>query len=345
MTAAALAAPGARESGIRPVNPRRDMEGIAILLESAFAGELDPYGRHMVREMRAFGRAGWLGWLVGRLFLPPAAYPQGFVWFEAGRLVGNASLLPVTGYPERWVMANVAVDVDCRRQGIARRLVEASLEHAREHAASEVLLQVRQDNRGALALYEGMGFEALTSRTAWHRPAGRWSARGEVFDAVRRRAGKEWSLQWDLAQSLYPEGLIWPFPPQSGLFRPRPLEDLLRIDGRAHWVWIENDQLVGSISTYLDTSRVGLRLVMMVPPARRGSLEGALLSAVMEGGNAEQVAMSLDYEMGIANESLLEMGFRPEHSLTWMRLRLDEDRAHAHDQVGGKAPGVRHSHP
>jgi ribosomal protein S18 acetylase RimI-like enzyme len=311
------------KSGIRPVNPRRDMEGIAILLEKAFAGELDPYGRHMVREMRAFGRAGFLGWLVGRLFLPPAAYPQGFVWLESGRIVGNASLLPVTGFPERWVMANVAVDVEHRRRGIARSLVEASLDHARDHGAREVILQVRQDNRGAGALYEGMGFEALTTRTTWHRPAGTGFSRAGDPNPVRPRMGQEWSLQWELAQSLYPEGLMWPFPPTSGLFQPRVFEDLLRLDGRAHWVWVESDRLIGSISTYLDTSRAGLRLVMMITPARRGSIENSMVTAAMDGANAEQVAMSLDYETGIAVEGLLALGFRPEPGLTWMRIRLD----------------------
>lgn len=322
MTAAALSAPGRRESGIRPVNPRRDMEGIALLLEAAFAGELDPYGRHMVREMRAFGRAGWLGWLIGRLFLPPAAYPQGFVWFEHGRLVGNASLLPVTGFASRWVMANVAVDADHRRRGIARRLVEASLEHAREHGAAEILLQVRHNNQAALALYEGMGFQALTTRTTWHRPASKWTPQVAVTSSVRPRDRGEWSLQWDLARSVYPEGLIWPFPPYSALFRPRLLEGLVNVDGRMHWVWLEDDRLVGSVSTYLDMSRVGLRLVMMIAPAKRGAIEGPLLATALEGGNAEHVAMSLDYEMGSADDSIARMGFRSEHTLTWMRARL-----------------------
>lgn len=323
---AGLAASGRRESGMRPVHPRRDMEGIASLLESAFAGDLDPYGRHMVREMRAFGRAGWLGWLIGRLFLPPAAYPQGFVWLEAGRLVGNASLLPVSGFSDRWVMANVAVDLEYRRRGIARSLVEASVEHARDRGASEVLLQVRRDNPSALALYAGMGFETITTRTTWHRPAGERvarMARDRTSNAVRRRAGEEWSQQWDLAQRLYPEGLLWPYPLSSGLFRPRPFEIPLRLDGRAHWVWVEEDRLVGCISTYLDSSRAGLRLVMMVTPEKRGSIEAVLVSAALEGSNTGYAAMTLDYETGIADESFLGMGFRPERALTWMRVGLD----------------------
>jgi hypothetical protein len=80
MTAAMLQRAAAH--GLRRVDPRRDMAGLADLIQVAFAERLDDPGRRMVAAMRAFGRWGWLGWAVGFLFLPPAAYPEGFVWLE-----------------------------------------------------------------------------------------------------------------------------------------------------------------------------------------------------------------------------------------------------------------------
>ncbi len=55
MTAAVLrrAAPG---SGLRPVDARHDLAGMAQVMEAAFADRLDDNGRRMVRAMRAFGR-------------------------------------------------------------------------------------------------------------------------------------------------------------------------------------------------------------------------------------------------------------------------------------------------
>ena len=118
MTAAALRRP-VPERGLRPVDPRGDMRGMADLIEVAFAERLDESGRRMVRSMRAFGKWGWPGWALGHLFLPPAAYPEGYVWIEDERLVGNASLMRADLGSKRWVLINVAVAPGWRRRGIA----------------------------------------------------------------------------------------------------------------------------------------------------------------------------------------------------------------------------------
>jgi len=135
VTAGLLVQDSRSPSGLRKVNSRRDMAQVADLIELVFRGDLDPFGLRMVREMRAMGRAGYLGWALNRLLLPPAARPQGFVWEADGRVVGNASLLAVNGFPERWVLANVAVGPGYRRRGIGRQMVEAAIELAMERGA------------------------------------------------------------------------------------------------------------------------------------------------------------------------------------------------------------------
>jgi ribosomal protein S18 acetylase RimI-like enzyme len=47
-----------------------------------------------------------------------------------------------------------------RGQGIGRRLLERTLEQGRADGLSRVELTVREDNPGAIALYEGLGFVA-----------------------------------------------------------------------------------------------------------------------------------------------------------------------------------------
>ena len=81
MTAAAARLAGGR-SGMRPVDARRDLAGLADVIDAAFADHLDSAGRQMTSDMRRYGRLGWFGWLAGRFFLPPAAFPYGYVWLD-----------------------------------------------------------------------------------------------------------------------------------------------------------------------------------------------------------------------------------------------------------------------
>ena len=53
-------------------------------------------------------------------------------------------------------ITNVAVHPDCRRQGVARQLLQEAL--LRWQHLSRVTLEVRVSNAAAIALYEGLGF-------------------------------------------------------------------------------------------------------------------------------------------------------------------------------------------
>ncbi len=314
---AALLAPHRRE-GLRPVNPTRDMAAVAELIELAFASELDPASRRMVREMRRVGRAGWLGGIFGRMFLPPAASAEGFVYEEGGRLVGNASLLPVGDGRRRWVLANVAVAPSHRRRGIARSLVRACLDYVRQRGGREVVLQVQSANSGAQVLYGELGFRPVGTRTSWRRPRGLPLPAVKDDAPVRRRRLEEWREQYALAARLHPEGLIWPYPPRVSLFRPGTLARLLGIESGWHWVWREDGALLASMSAYRNLESSGWRIVLCVEPEMRGRVEAMLLAKALAELPGSPDAMHLDYPTGPADEALAALGFQPERTLTWM---------------------------
>ncbi len=56
-------------------------------------------------------------------------------------------------------IANVAVDIDYRRYGIATRLLNFVMEKARKSGCRFVLLEVRKSNRHAIKLYKQLGFK------------------------------------------------------------------------------------------------------------------------------------------------------------------------------------------
>jgi predicted N-acetyltransferase YhbS len=322
LTAGALA--GARRAArpsLRPVNPRSDMAQVADLIGLAFRGELDAGGLQMIREMRAFGRAGWLGYQLSRLMLPPAARPHGFVWQEQGHIVGNASLLAVEGYPQRWVLANVAVHPEWRRRGIARMLVVASLAEAARLGAHRLILQVGQSKREVQALYANLGFVTTSARTLWTRPARLPAPLGVAQDGPQPRLPAEWEEQWTFLKLLHPEGLIWPFPPEDDLFRPTGMSAFLGAGRVRHWLWRQEGEIVASLTAQARAALQEWRLILGCAPAMRGKLEAAMLAHALAELPSDLPA-SLEYPSGPPDAALEALGFRAGRALTWMALEL-----------------------
>lgn len=81
----------------------------------------------------------------------------------------------VVGYMSYYIVRdeafvyNVAVDENCRRQGIGHALVEHAVNHAKDNGASFLSLEVRVSNAAAIALYSSFDFEIEGSRKKFYR--------------------------------------------------------------------------------------------------------------------------------------------------------------------------------
>lgn len=81
----------------------------------------------------------------------------------------------VTGYAVASYAGDIAelqrigVATDARRSGIASELLDAILAHAPTTGADRVLLEVRADNRAALAFYAARDFIEIDRRTRYYR--------------------------------------------------------------------------------------------------------------------------------------------------------------------------------
>ena len=315
MTAAAVVR-ASSQTGMRAVDPRRDLAGLADVIESAFADSLDASGRHMASEMRRYGRLGWLGWLIGRLVLPPAAFPFGYVWIEQGRIVGNASLMPVQASPERWVLANVAVDPHYRRRGIGRALVGGCLDLARRRLAREVVLQVKAGNALARELYQAYDFVERGTYATWRLDGPvRWPAVQESAPARLRRP-EEWSAHYELARTWTPLGLVWPHPLRRSQLRPASWTS---VDPWTHWVWPKSGPIEAVLSGRPEGGNAD-RWFLVSAPGARGAAELPLLEQALTGHR--HGAVVVEAAAGAGDEALRRLGFREDHRLTWMSLGL-----------------------
>lgn len=93
------------------------------------------------------------------------AYSTIDILWQADRLVGYICFWQVC---DELHILNVAVDRAFRRRGLGRVLVEHVLQHGRAGGCDRAFLEVRTGNRGAIALYESLGFEVIGRRVKYY---------------------------------------------------------------------------------------------------------------------------------------------------------------------------------
>jgi ribosomal protein S18 acetylase RimI-like enzyme len=94
------------------------------------------------------------------------------VALDAGRIVGSATLELVGRIegedpplaPDEAHIRMLGVEPDARRRGVARALLEACFERAREAGRTRMTLHTTQRMRAAQQMYEALGFERLPDR-------------------------------------------------------------------------------------------------------------------------------------------------------------------------------------
>ena len=82
----------------------------------------------------------------------------------------------VEGYAIAWFvsdelhLANLAVRLECRRQGLAMRLLDELFRQARLRGTRMAWLEVRVTNEPAIALYRRYGFREVALRRKYYEP-------------------------------------------------------------------------------------------------------------------------------------------------------------------------------
>jgi len=65
-------------------------------------------------------------------------------------------------------ITNIATHPDARRMGLGRAVVSALLDYGKSRGLVSFSLEVRESNSAAIALYEGLGFEAVGVRNNFY---------------------------------------------------------------------------------------------------------------------------------------------------------------------------------
>lgn len=313
MTAQAVALPASSAAHLRPFDPRRDLLAVADLVELCFRDTLDADGHLYIQQLRYSARAGSVTSLGQRM--------SGYVWTEAGRVVGNLSVIPhQRGQRRIHLIANVAVNPDYRRRGIAQALTEAMMADKSIRPKDEVWLQVDERNPAAIHLYTNMGFEDMFRRTSWRgRPGPSSTARPSEI-VIRKRRDADWRQQRPWLRRLYPETVTWNLPLEAELLLPGWRGKFNRFFGDRmvrQWAALRGRDLL-SILSWQSSTLSNDRLWLAAPEQADEDAISALLQHVRAQVPLER-SMALNLPAGFMDAAMYAGGFQPRRTLIWMR--------------------------
>ena len=312
---------------IRKLDLTRDLSAVADLIELCFPLHLDPDGKTYVSEMRkAAQNTRLMGWLTQTSDLNTAT-SSGFVWEENDRIIGNLSLIPLQKEGRRvHLIANVAVHPDFRRRGIARKLTQFALAHLERQSASQVWLQVRDDNQPAIDLYCSLGFTEQAARSTWRiRPVDLKSkviAGGNGL-TVRRRIRDDWSIQRDWLEDAYPHNIRWNLPVNFRQFSPGLLQNFTNFLAGTyltHWTAVIGGECAGFVSWQRTDSSANNLWLAIADGMEEAVLPKGLARIVK--GFPKKHPLSIDYPKGRFEEGFRALGFTHFRTLVWMRREL-----------------------
>jgi GNAT superfamily N-acetyltransferase len=320
------------QGGLHRTRLVRDLYQIAELVELCFGERLDTSGRSAIREMKMLARMVPLLWLLSLLNGIGLGLGTGFVWRSHKHVLGNVSLYrggqhPILG--RGFLVANVAVHPDVRRQGIARILMEAALDLVERKNGYWVALQVEADNLPAINLYRRLGFRELETLTQWETTRLKYlPAVPSTVWTVRQRAPRDTeAIQELIFDRARVGGMAW-----TRTIEPHdiadPLAGLSGVSLKEQWVipalhrhrtlmglvWVEQPgwrQV--RISQFLDPA-------LDDPQARRALLQTVLNRPIMQNRTIRVETVSDDPPV---DSLLTEAGFRPARHLTQMRKVLN----------------------
>ena len=312
------------ENGPRPINLNKDIPQVLELLRLAFGESLDAEGRRMLQGQTAVtGQPAIL-----YRFNPMASrLSRGFVWEKDGRIIGNVTLLD-TKINGRYLIVNVAVHPDFRRQGIARMMMNVTLDYVRQQNGREILLQVDKDNSHAITLYHELNYQTIGTMTTWMADAGRvHPIQSHLTIPMRHLRRNESQAAYELDILALPANLNWPEPIPQNTYQFdfwRRFSNFMNARSQETWVTTDGRYMTGSVSLWSEWGRTH-QLALRVHPKWQGELERPLLAKIIRQLPyipRRNVRIDHRHDDELTTVLLTEANFKPRRTLTHMRLNL-----------------------
>jgi ribosomal protein S18 acetylase RimI-like enzyme len=144
----------------------------------------------------------------------------GFIDEEENKPAALINYMRQRNVPE-WFIANVTVLPAYRRRGIARKLLETTLEELRKRKARVVFLEVVDGNDPAFNLYKEIGFSAYTKSSQYYYQKDRPIVTPSLPNnyGLKSRSRFDWRTRYDFAKRVTPQHITRYEPVTHGRFR------------------------------------------------------------------------------------------------------------------------------
>lgn len=321
-----ITVPASRPAGgLRKINPNNDIPQLVELLQLVFGTEFEGDGQQVFNNVGRTRNPSFL-WRLDSLM---AKLASGFIWEVNGRIVGNATII-YTRSRYRYLVANVAIHPEYRRQGIARHLMQAVVKDISGRGGKTLALQVVKGNQAAVDLYESMNFFAIGSMTTWQSSVSRLRTAGDTGESLLQPLPADrWREAYDLDRIALDPRLYWPEPLTVDSYRRGLMSRFSDfINGRKFDTLILYDDknkingLVNIFSEWGRTHQISIR----IHPRWRGLLERKLLDGAIR--RAKFLPRRNVQLIHPANDELMNMllpiaNFNRQRTLTHMRLDIE----------------------
>jgi N-acetylglutamate synthase-like GNAT family acetyltransferase len=256
----------------------------------------------------------------------------GFVWVEAGKVVGNVTVQKADSTGNRWQIANVAVAPAYRGRGISRQLMARALAHIDENHGEWAVLQVYAQNTIARTLYAHLDFEEVGGSVDLTLKRLPKIAPPQDVHHFHSFASDQWQALYELVSNQQNGQMLWWRPPRRTDYQIT-FEQII-----AEWFW----RSIGRNRIYRrciqTTQRFDAALVLTaarwrgthqlqlwVQPALYGHHEESLLQwalATLQEYPRWPVTLNLSVNHTAALQCAQRYGFQEQQTLLTMRRKI-----------------------
>lgn len=315
-----------RSGIIREVNTNSDLGAVADLIELCFKDTIDEDGLDYIRYLRRLSTNKEDSLFGINNSQNALAAIQGFVYEVNGKIVGNLSMIPFQkGADFVYLVANVAVHPDYRRQRIGFDLTAKALRRAKEKSARSVWLQVRDDNPPAINLYKQMGFIERSRRSTYtFNSRNRIKIPQNNRIKISSRKSEEWIKQKELLAEVYPPDVRWNLGLQDSRLLPGFWQSLVRFFSGisiANISVYQENQLLGFGSLERTALYADNLWIACQEKNDHAVIQAVILQFVNNSFYFRPLTVNFPQNRG---EHLFEaLGFKKNHTLIWMEEILD----------------------